>query len=83
MVCLLGGESATVRSRLPRLREWTRPMFSRTCRSSTRSFDYVVRVAKHRGIDPFLNTYSFLDLMALGRQEKDDTTRWLRHHDKY
>jgi predicted dithiol-disulfide oxidoreductase (DUF899 family) len=42
-----------------------------------------VRVAKHRGIDPFLNTYSFLDLTALGRQEKDGTTRWLRHHDKY
>lgn len=36
-----------------------------------------------RGIDPFLNTYNFLDLTPLGRQEEDGIMRWLRHHDKY
>jgi predicted dithiol-disulfide oxidoreductase (DUF899 family) len=36
-----------------------------------------------RGIDPFLNTYNFLDLTPLGRQEDDGIMRWLRHHDKY
>jgi predicted dithiol-disulfide oxidoreductase (DUF899 family) len=36
-----------------------------------------------RGLDPFLNTYNFLDLTPLGRQEKDGIMRWLRHHDKY
>jgi predicted dithiol-disulfide oxidoreductase (DUF899 family) len=36
-----------------------------------------------RGIDSFLNTYNFLDLTPLGRQEGDGIMRWLRHHDKY
>jgi predicted dithiol-disulfide oxidoreductase (DUF899 family) len=36
-----------------------------------------------RGIDTFLNTYNFLDLTPLGRQEEDGIMRWLRHHDKY
>jgi predicted dithiol-disulfide oxidoreductase (DUF899 family) len=36
-----------------------------------------------RGLDPFLNTYNFLDLTPLGRQEEDGIMRWLRHHDKY
>ena len=36
-----------------------------------------------RGIDAFLNTYNFLDLTPLGRQEEDGIMRWLRHHDKY
>jgi predicted dithiol-disulfide oxidoreductase (DUF899 family) len=36
-----------------------------------------------RGLDAFLNTYNFLDLTPLGRQEEDGIMRWLRHHDKY
>ena len=36
-----------------------------------------------RGLDPFLNTYNFLDLTPLGRQEGDGIMRWLRHHDRY
>jgi predicted dithiol-disulfide oxidoreductase (DUF899 family) len=36
-----------------------------------------------RGLDPFLNTYNFLDLTPLGRQEGDGIMRWLRYHDKY
>jgi predicted dithiol-disulfide oxidoreductase (DUF899 family) len=36
-----------------------------------------------RGIDLFLNTYNFLDLTPLGRQEEDGIMRWLRHHDRY
>lgn len=36
-----------------------------------------------RGLDPFLNTYNFLDHTPLGRQEEDGIMRWLRHHDKY
>jgi predicted dithiol-disulfide oxidoreductase (DUF899 family) len=36
-----------------------------------------------RGLDAFLNTYNFLDLTPLGRQEGDGIMRWLRHHDKY
>jgi hypothetical protein len=72
-MCLLAGESATVRSRVTHFRESTRPGVLAACRSSTRSFDYVVRVAIHRGIEPLLNTSSI----------KDGTMRWLRHHDKY
>ena len=52
MVCLLAGESATVRSSLPHLRKSTRPRFSRACRSPTRSFDYVVRIAIHSACVP-------------------------------
>jgi predicted dithiol-disulfide oxidoreductase (DUF899 family) len=33
--------------------------------------------------DPLLNTYNFLDLTPLGRQEADAIMRWLRYHDKY
>jgi predicted dithiol-disulfide oxidoreductase (DUF899 family) len=36
-----------------------------------------------RGLDPFLNTYNFLDLTPLGRQEEDGIMGWLRHHDTY
>ena len=36
-----------------------------------------------RGLDPLLNTYNFLDLTPLGRQEEEGIMRWLRHHDKY
>ena len=36
-----------------------------------------------RGIDSFLNTYNFLDLTPLGRQEQDGIMRWVRYHDKY
>ncbi|MHB8629783.1 MAG: DUF899 domain-containing protein [Aggregatilineales bacterium] len=36
-----------------------------------------------RGLDPFLNTYNFLDLTPLGRQEEDGIMRWLRYHDEY
>ena len=36
-----------------------------------------------RGLDAFMNTYNFLDLTPLGRQEDDGIMRWVRHHDKY
>jgi predicted dithiol-disulfide oxidoreductase (DUF899 family) len=36
-----------------------------------------------RGLDSFLNTYNFLDLTPLGRQEEEGIMRWLRYHDKY
>ncbi len=37
-----------------------------------------------RGLDLPLNTYNFLDLTALGRQEGEDRTQsWIRHHDGY
>jgi predicted dithiol-disulfide oxidoreductase (DUF899 family) len=36
-----------------------------------------------RGLDLLLNTYNFLDLTPLGRQEEEGIMRWLRHHDKY
>jgi len=36
-----------------------------------------------RGLDPFLNTYNFLDHTPLGRQENGQPMTWLRHHDKY
>lgn len=32
----------------------------------------------------FLNTYNFLDVTPLGRQEEDGRIQaWIRHHDKY
>jgi predicted dithiol-disulfide oxidoreductase (DUF899 family) len=38
----------------------------------------------HRGTDLFLNTYNFLDLTPLGRQEENQRMfDWLRHHDRY
>ena len=36
-----------------------------------------------RGLDPFLNTYNFLDLTPLGRREEEGIMHWVRHHDKY
>jgi predicted dithiol-disulfide oxidoreductase (DUF899 family) len=39
--------------------------------------------AYQRGLDPFLNTYNFLDHTPLGRQEEDGIMRWVRHHDRY
>jgi len=36
-----------------------------------------------RGLDPLLNTYNFLDLTPLGRQEEEGIMRWLRYHDRY
>jgi len=37
-----------------------------------------------RGLDLFLNTYNFLDVTPLGRQEENDRIQgWIRHHDKY
>jgi predicted dithiol-disulfide oxidoreductase (DUF899 family) len=37
-----------------------------------------------RGLDLFLNTYNFLDLTPLGRQEEDGRFQaWLKHHDRY
>ena len=35
-----------------------------------------------RGLDSFLNTYNFLDVTPLGRQEEDGIMGWVRHHDK-
>jgi predicted dithiol-disulfide oxidoreductase (DUF899 family) len=40
--------------------------------------------AYQRGLDIPLNTYNFLDMTALGRQEGDDRAQsWIRHHDNY
>lgn len=40
--------------------------------------------AYQRGLDPLLDTYNFLDLTPLGRQEEGDRTQaWIRHHDRY
>jgi len=36
-----------------------------------------------RGLDPFINTYNFLDHTPLGRQENGHPMAWVRHHDKY
>lgn len=37
-----------------------------------------------RGLDLLINTYNYLDLTPLGRQEEKKTIMsWLRHHDKY
>jgi len=36
-----------------------------------------------RGLDLLLNTYNYLDLTPLGRQEQDGIMKWVRHHDKY
>ncbi len=38
-----------------------------------------------RGLDLFLNTYNYLDLTPLGRQEEQEphVMAWVRHHDKY
>jgi predicted dithiol-disulfide oxidoreductase (DUF899 family) len=38
-----------------------------------------------RGLDLFLNTYNYLDLTPLGRQEDQEPhiMAWVRHHDKY
>jgi predicted dithiol-disulfide oxidoreductase (DUF899 family) len=37
-----------------------------------------------RGLDLYLNTYNFLDVTPLGRQEEDGRPQaWIRHHDKY
>jgi predicted dithiol-disulfide oxidoreductase (DUF899 family) len=36
-----------------------------------------------RGLDLFLNTYNFLDVTPLGRQEEDGIMRWVRHRDRY
>jgi predicted dithiol-disulfide oxidoreductase (DUF899 family) len=35
-----------------------------------------------RGLDLFLNTFNYLDVTPLGRQE-DRPMTWVRHHDKY
>jgi len=38
-----------------------------------------------RGLDLFLNTYNYLDVTPLGRQEEQEpyVMAWVRHHDKY
>lgn len=36
-----------------------------------------------RGLDPFLNTYNFLDHTPLGRREDDGIMHWVRHRDRY
>jgi predicted dithiol-disulfide oxidoreductase (DUF899 family) len=36
-----------------------------------------------RGLDPFINTYNFLDHTPLGRHENGMGMAWVRHHDKY
>jgi len=37
-----------------------------------------------RGLDLLLNTYNYLDLTPLGRQEEGDRVQaWIRHHDGY
>ncbi len=35
-------------------------------------------------VSVFLNTYNFLDVTQLGRQEEDGRIQaWIRHHDRY
>jgi predicted dithiol-disulfide oxidoreductase (DUF899 family) len=38
-----------------------------------------------RGLDLLLNTYNYLDLTPLGRQDLPDGNPqgWIRHHDRY
>jgi predicted dithiol-disulfide oxidoreductase (DUF899 family) len=36
-----------------------------------------------RGLDPFINTYNFLDHTPLGRQEEEGPMAWVRYHDRY
>src|SRR5215472_8904328 len=37
-----------------------------------------------RGLDVFLNTYNFLDVSPLGRQEENEPPQsWIRYHDRY
>jgi predicted dithiol-disulfide oxidoreductase (DUF899 family) len=36
-----------------------------------------------RGLDPFINTYNFLDYTPLGRQEHGKGMAWMRRHDEY
>jgi predicted dithiol-disulfide oxidoreductase (DUF899 family) len=37
-----------------------------------------------RGLDLFLNTYNFLDVSPLGRQEENEPPQsWIRYHDRY
>jgi predicted dithiol-disulfide oxidoreductase (DUF899 family) len=37
-----------------------------------------------RGLDAFLNTYNFLDVSPLGRQEENEPPQsWVRYHDRY
>jgi predicted dithiol-disulfide oxidoreductase (DUF899 family) len=37
-----------------------------------------------RGLDLFLNTYNFLDVTPLGRQEETGRAQgWIRHRDRY
>ena len=30
-----------------------------------------------------MNTYNFLDLTRLGRQEEEGIMQWVKHHDRY
>jgi predicted dithiol-disulfide oxidoreductase (DUF899 family) len=40
--------------------------------------------AYQRGLDILLNTYNFLDMTPLGRQESGERNQgWIRHHDRY
>jgi predicted dithiol-disulfide oxidoreductase (DUF899 family) len=41
--------------------------------------------AYQRGLDALLNTYNYLDLTPLGRQDDDgpNPQAWIRHHDRY
>ncbi|HEX5325915.1 MAG TPA: thioredoxin family protein [Acetobacteraceae bacterium] len=36
-----------------------------------------------RGNEPLLGTYSYLDLVPKGRDERHNLTDWVRHHDRY
>jgi predicted dithiol-disulfide oxidoreductase (DUF899 family) len=41
--------------------------------------------AYQRGLDALLNTYNYLDLTPLGRQDEDgpNPQAWIRYHDQY
>ena len=40
--------------------------------------------AYQRGLDLILNTYNFLDVTPLGRQEENEPPQgWIWHHDRY
>ena len=44
---------------------------------------YCTYIARERGTEPVNNTYNYLDLTHLARQEGDMPMTWLRYHDSY
>jgi predicted dithiol-disulfide oxidoreductase (DUF899 family) len=44
---------------------------------------YRTYVSTARGLEPAMAYYGLLDRTALGRNESDGATLWLRRHDEY